>query len=159
MLLRPSPTRAALMSGHWTNRTGAWHTIMGRSMLREDEGTLGQFFKDAGYQTGMFGKWHLGDNFPYRPEDRGFEEVYRHGGGGVGQTPDVWDNSYFDGGATPAKDSWKVSCPQNKPTLHICLVAVHPMNMYRDSLTAPVTNDDIDPVLELGVYMFYLHHR
>ena len=39
-----SPTRAALMSGHWTNRTGAWHTIMGRSMLREDEGTLGQFF-------------------------------------------------------------------------------------------------------------------
>ena len=93
-----SPTRAALMSGHWTNRTGAWHTIMGRSMLREDEGTLGQFFQDAGYRTGMFGKWHLGDNFPYRPEDRGFEEVYRHGGGGVGQTPDVWDNSYFDGG-------------------------------------------------------------
>jgi arylsulfatase A-like enzyme len=93
-----SPTRAALMSGHWTNRTGAWHTIMGRSMLREDEGTLGQFFKDAGYRTAMFGKWHLGDNFPYRPEDRGFEEVYRHGGGGVGQTPDVWDNSYFDGG-------------------------------------------------------------
>lgn len=93
-----SPTRASLMSGHWTNRTGAWHTIMGRSMLREDEGTLGQFFQDAGYRTGMFGKWHLGDNFPYRPEDRGFEEVYRHGGGGVGQTPDVWDNSYFDGG-------------------------------------------------------------
>jgi arylsulfatase B len=93
-----SPTRAALMSGHWTNRTGAWHTIMGRSMLREDEGTLGQFFKGAGYETGMFGKWHLGDNFPYRPEDRGFNEVYRHGGGGVGQTPDVWDNSYFDGG-------------------------------------------------------------
>ncbi|MEK9772403.1 MAG: arylsulfatase [Opitutae bacterium] len=93
-----SPTRAALMSGHWTNRTGAWHTIMGRSMLREDEGTLGQFFSDAGYQTAMFGKWHLGDNYPYRPEDRGFQEVYRHGGGGVGQTPDVWDNSYFDGG-------------------------------------------------------------
>jgi arylsulfatase B len=45
----------------------------------------------------MFGKWHLGDNYPYRPEDRGFEEVYRHGGGGVGQTPDVWNNSYFDG--------------------------------------------------------------
>ena len=67
-------------------------------MLREDEGTLGQFFSDAGYHTGMFGKWHLGDNFPYRPEDRGFQEVYRHGGGGVGQTPDVWDNSYFDGG-------------------------------------------------------------
>lgn len=92
-----SPTRCALLTGHWTNRTGVWHTIMGRSMLRENEVTAGQMFADAGYQTGMFGKWHLGDNYPYRPEDRGFTEVYRHGGGGVGQTPDVWDNAYFDG--------------------------------------------------------------
>ena len=66
-------------------------------MLRENEVTIGQLLKDGGYATGMFGKWHLGDNFPYRPEDRGFTEVYRHGGGGVGQTPDLWDNSYFDG--------------------------------------------------------------
>jgi arylsulfatase A-like enzyme len=92
-----SPTRCALMTGHWTNRTGVWHTIMGRSMLRENEITVAQMLKDGGYQTGIFGKWHLGDNYPYRPEDRGFTEVYRHGGGGVGQTPDVWDNSYFDG--------------------------------------------------------------
>ena len=154
-----SPTRAALMSGHWTNRTGAWHTIMGRSMLREDEGTLGQFFKDAGYQTGMFGKWHLGDNFPYRPEDRGFDEVYRHGGGGVGQTPDVWDNSYFDGGyfhngkIVPAKgfctdvffeqaNRYISDCAgQNKPFLaYISTNAPHGplhcpqkyMNMYQD---------------------------
>lgn len=92
-----SPTRAAFLTGHWTNRTGVWHTIMGRSMLRENEVTLGQIFKDAGYATGMFGKWHLGDNYPFRPEDRGFDEVMRHGGGGVGQTPDFWDNAYFDG--------------------------------------------------------------
>jgi arylsulfatase A-like enzyme len=92
-----SPTRAALLTGHWTNRTGVWHTVNGRSMLRENEVTLGQLLKEAGYATGMFGKWHLGDNFPYRPEDRGFTEVYRHGGGGVGQTPDLWDNAYFDG--------------------------------------------------------------
>lgn len=92
-----SPTRSAFLTGHWTNRTGVWHTIMGRSMLREDEITLGQIFRDAGYETGMFGKWHLGDNYPYRPEDRGFSEVLRHGGGGVGQTPDYWDNAYFDG--------------------------------------------------------------
>ncbi|MEM0897781.1 MAG: arylsulfatase [Verrucomicrobiota bacterium] len=92
-----SPTRCALLTGHWTNRTGVWHTIMGRSMLRENEVTIGQIFKDAGYATGMFGKWHLGDNHPYRPEDRGFTEVLRHGGGGVGQTPDFWDNAYFDG--------------------------------------------------------------
>jgi len=92
-----SPTRAALQSGHWTDRAGAWHTIMGRSMLRAEEATLGQLLKDNGYVTGMFGKWHLGDNYPYRPEDRGYDEVYRHGGGGVGQTPDLWDNAYFDG--------------------------------------------------------------
>ena len=92
-----SPTRAALQTGHWTNRTGVWHTIMGRSMLRENEVTIGQVFKDAGYATGMFGKWHLGDNYPFRPEDRGYTEVMRHGGGGVGQTPDYWDNAYFDG--------------------------------------------------------------
>jgi len=92
-----SPTRAALQSGHWTNRTGVWHTIMGRSMIRENEPTIGQVFSDSGYATGMFGKWHLGDNFPYRPEDRGYTEVLRHGGGGVGQTPDYWNNAYFDG--------------------------------------------------------------
>lgn len=92
-----SPTRAALLTGHWTNRTGVWHTIMGRSMLRADEVTVGQMFQNAGYATGMFGKWHLGDNHPFRPEDRGFGEVMRHGGGGVGQTPDYWDNAYFDG--------------------------------------------------------------
>lgn len=92
-----SPTRSALMTGHWTNRTGVWHTISGRSMLRDNEVTFGEIFSDAGYQTGMFGKWHLGDNYPYRAEDNGFTEVYRHGGGGVGQTPDFWDNAYFDG--------------------------------------------------------------
>ncbi len=92
-----SPSRSSLLTGHWTNRTGVWHTINGRSMLRANEITLGELFRNAGYETGMFGKWHLGDNYPYRPEDRGFSEVYRHGGGGVGQTPDVWDNSYFDG--------------------------------------------------------------
>ncbi|MEM1069982.1 MAG: arylsulfatase [Planctomycetota bacterium] len=92
-----SPTRSAFLTGHWTNRTGVWHTIMGRSMLRENEVTVGQIFQDNGYATGMFGKWHLGDNYPYRPEDRGFTEVLRHGGGGVGQTPDYWDNAYFDG--------------------------------------------------------------
>ncbi len=84
------------MSGHYSNRAGTWHTIMGRSLLKEGETTLGEVFADNGYATGLFGKWHLGDNFPFRPEDRGFQEVVRHGGGGVGQTPDFWDNSYFD---------------------------------------------------------------
>lgn len=91
-----SPTRSSLQSGHWANRTGVWHTIMGRSMLRVGEPTIGEVFSKAGYATGMFGKWHLGDNYPFRPEDRGYSHVLRHGGGGVGQTPDYWNNAYFD---------------------------------------------------------------
>lgn len=91
-----APSRSALYTGHWTNRTGVWHTIQGRSMLRVNEITMGDVFADAGYATGFFGKWHLGDNYPYRPEERGFHEVVRHGGGGIGQTPDFWNNAYFD---------------------------------------------------------------
>ena len=91
-----SPTRSALMTGRYSARTGVWHTIMGRSILRADEVTMADVFASSGYATGMFGKWHLGDNYPYRPQDRGFQEVLAHGGGGVGQTPDYWGNTYFD---------------------------------------------------------------
>ena len=91
-----APTRAGLMTGHYCNRTGVWHTIMGRSLLRRDEVTMADVFGAGGYRTAIFGKWHLGDNFPFRPQDRGFHEVLVHGGGGVGQTPDYWGNDYFD---------------------------------------------------------------
>ena len=92
-----APTRASLMTGRYANRTGVWHTINGRSILRQGETTLAEILRDAGWRTGIFGKWHLGDNYPSRPQDRGFEEVFIHSGGGIGQTPDVWDNGYFDG--------------------------------------------------------------
>ena len=91
-----SPTRSALMTGRYSTRTGVWHTIMGRSLLAADETTIADVFKAAGYATGIFGKWHLGDNYPFRPQDRGFSETLCHGGGGVGQTPDFWGNDYFD---------------------------------------------------------------
>jgi arylsulfatase A-like enzyme len=61
-----APTRSGLMTGHYANSTGVWHTIGGRSLLRVDEYTLANMFADAGYATGMFGKWHLGDNFPHQ---------------------------------------------------------------------------------------------
>jgi arylsulfatase A-like enzyme len=91
-----APTRSALMTGRYSGRVGVWHTIMGRSMLRGDEKTMADVFAASGYRTGMFGKWHLGDNYPFRPQDRGFQHVVCHGGGGVGQTPDYWGNDYFD---------------------------------------------------------------
>jgi arylsulfatase A-like enzyme len=91
-----SPTRSALMTGHYSTRTGVWHTIMGRSLLGNHEKTVADIFSSSGYKTGIFGKWHLGDNYPFRPQDRGFQEVLIHGGGGVGQGPDYWGNDYFD---------------------------------------------------------------
>jgi len=91
-----SPTRSSLMTGRYCNRVGVWHTIMGRSQLRSDETTMGDVFRSNGYATGMFGKWHLGDNYPFSPRFRGFEKVVCHGGGGVGNTQDAWGNDYFD---------------------------------------------------------------
>ncbi|WP_158022031.1 arylsulfatase [Flammeovirga pacifica] len=91
-----APTRSALMTGKDANRVGVWHTVMGRSMLYEEEHTMADIFSDNNYATGLFGKWHLGDNYPFSPQYRGFQEVLTHKGGGVGQTPDYWNNDYFD---------------------------------------------------------------
>src|SRR5262245_28995888 len=91
-----SPTRSALLTGRYSSRTGVWNTYGGRSLLRKDEVTLPQALRSAGYRTGVFGKWHLGDNYPFRAMDRGFEESLVCGGGGVAQTPDHWGNDYFD---------------------------------------------------------------
>jgi len=91
-----TPTRAGIMTGRNANRNNAWHTIAGCSILLEDEETIAEVFRDNGYNTGMFGKWHLGDNYPFRPHDRGFQNAFYHGGGGVQQTPDYWNNDYFD---------------------------------------------------------------
>lgn len=91
-----APTRAAILTGHHSNRTGVWHTVNGRSLILERETTMAQVFKENGYSTGIFGKWHLGDNYPFRPQDKGFDEVLVHGGGGIEQTMDYWDNDYFD---------------------------------------------------------------
>lgn len=91
-----APTRSALMTGRYSNRVGVWHTVQGRSMLRTRETTMANVFAANGYATGMFGKWHLGDCYPYRPEDRGFQHTVYHMAGGVGQAPDYWGNDYFD---------------------------------------------------------------
>ncbi|MFH1267933.1 MAG: arylsulfatase [Planctomycetota bacterium] len=91
-----TPTRAGLLTGQNPVRLGAWGTTWGRSLPSSDAVTVADVFTAGGYRTGCFGKWHLGDNYPFRPQDRGFQEVLIHGGGGVGQTPDYWGNDYFD---------------------------------------------------------------
>ena len=91
-----TPTRAALMTGNHPGVTGAFRTSSGRTMMHPDEKTVAHLFADAGYATGMVGKWHLGDNAPHRPQDRGFQEVLWHRCGGIGQASDYWGNDYFD---------------------------------------------------------------
>lgn len=96
-----APTRASLMTGRHEFRSGVTHTIYERERLSLSATTIAEVLKDAGYTTGIFGKWHLGDEAPYQPEKRGFDEVFIHGGGGIGQTypgscGDAPGNTYFD---------------------------------------------------------------
>jgi arylsulfatase A-like enzyme len=92
-----SPTRACLMTGRYHYRTGVVDTGEGRSLMAADEFTVGEAFKLAGYKTGIFGKWHLGDNYPFRPMDQGFDESLVHIGGMIGAPYNPLDgNAYFD---------------------------------------------------------------
>lgn len=87
-----APSRAALMTGKYSHRVGVWHTVCGGNHLRASEKTMANLFKENGYRTGAFGKWHLGANFPYRPMDRGFDEWVGQGDGGTGTTDDWFYN-------------------------------------------------------------------
>ena len=96
-----SPTRSALMTGRHPMRNGVTHTILERERMTLDATTLPQLLKTAGYTTGIFGKWHLGDEEPYQPHKRGFDEAFNHGAGGIGQAydcscADAPGNKYFD---------------------------------------------------------------
>jgi arylsulfatase len=96
-----SPTRSSIMAGRHEFRSGVTHTILERERMTLKATTLAQVLKSAGYATGVFGKWHLGDEAPYQPQRRGFDEVFIHGAGGIGQSyagscGDAPKNSYFD---------------------------------------------------------------
>ncbi len=92
-----APTRASLLTGRYNYRTGVVDTNLGRALLHADEVTLAETLAAAGYRTGIFGKWHLGDNAPLRPIDQGFQEALVIKGGGIGQPSDPpGGSSYFD---------------------------------------------------------------
>lgn len=91
-----SPTRACLLTGRYNYRTGVTDTWLGRSMMRPDETTLAEALKSGGYRTGIFGKWHLGDCYPMRSIDNGFDESLVCRGGGLAQPSGPPNNGYFD---------------------------------------------------------------
>ena len=96
-----APTRSALMTGRHEFKSGVTHTIAERERMSLKAITLPQVLKAAGYATGVFGKWHLGDEDAYQPGKRGFDESFIHGAGGIGQTypgscGDAPGNTYFD---------------------------------------------------------------
>lgn len=86
-----SPTRASLMTGRYYYRTGITDTYRGCSLMDPTETTMAEMFAAAGYRTGIFGKWHLGDNFPRRAMDKGFQESLVLNGGGLAQPGDPPD--------------------------------------------------------------------
>jgi len=98
-----APTRSSLMSGRHEFRNGVTHTIMERERMALSTVTVAQVLQQAGYRTGIFGKWHLGDEEPYQPHRRGFDEAFIHGAGGIGQAypgscadaPPNRENRYF----------------------------------------------------------------
>lgn len=96
-----APTRSSLLTGRYSLRTGIRDTYNGGAIMASEEITIAELLKKAGYKTGIFGKWHLGDNYPSRPCDQGFDESVIHLAGGMGQVGDIttWfrgDSSYFN---------------------------------------------------------------
>jgi arylsulfatase A-like enzyme len=94
-----TPARASLMTGRYHLRTRAIDTFCGRSMIDPGEVTLGHVLQRAGYRTGAFGKWHLGDAYPMRACDLGFDETLMHNAGGIGQPGDHRENHWREGEA------------------------------------------------------------
>jgi arylsulfatase A-like enzyme len=97
-----APTRSSLMTGRYHLRTGVYDTYNGGAMMAPEEVTVAEVLAQNGYQTAMVGKWHLGDSYPMRPMDQGFQYYLAHKGGGIGQPGDDFgnfvrqDSSYFD---------------------------------------------------------------
>jgi arylsulfatase A-like enzyme len=94
-----TPARASLMTGRYHLRTRAIDTFCGRSMIDPGEVTLGHVLQRAGYRTGAFGKWHLGDAYPMRACDLGFDDTLMHNAGGIGQPGDHRENHWREGEA------------------------------------------------------------
>ena len=164
-----SPTRSALMTGKYSHHVKVWHTIAGGNHLRAGELTMADVFRANGYRTGMFGKWHLGSNLPYRPIDRGFDEWLGQGDGGTGTTDDHFLNDrvndhYLHNGEWKQIDGWaedvffnsaidfiRSSKKAEKP-FFICLCTYSPHHPI--TLPDPSSADDYKKKVDGGTAFF-----
>ena len=144
------------MSGRYSTRVGAWAVTEGRQLLRPDEVTMADVFADSGYRTGMFGKWHLGDTWPYASRFRGFQQVVRHLAGGIDEIGnptgnDFFDDTYYRNGIPEKIDGYCtdvffrecqcfVSEPSDKPFFaYLPLNAMHGPHTVAEEYSAPFT--------------------
>jgi len=150
-----APCRSSLMSGRHEFKNGVTHTILERERMSLKTYPLAQLLKSVGYTTGIFGKWHLGDEAAYRPESRGFDEVYIHGGGGIGQTfpgscgdapgntnidPALWHNGKFEktkGYCTDLFFNQAIRWMDAKRQAHQRFFAYIPLNAAHGPLVVP----------------------
>ena len=95
------------MTGRDALRNGAYSWAYGHECIFPEIPTIVEIFKDNGYRTGHFGKWQLGDTYPFRPHDRGFEESIHHKGAAITQSPDYGNNDYFDDYYWEKDELWK----------------------------------------------------
>lgn len=71
-----APTRASLLTGRYSLRTGVWGVTHSKEAMRPEEVTIAEVLKANGYRTGLFGKWHNGEQYPYTPPGQGFDDFF-----------------------------------------------------------------------------------
>ncbi|RNC92689.1 MAG: N-acetylgalactosamine 6-sulfate sulfatase [Allomuricauda sp.] len=71
-----SPTRAELLTGVYHTKLGVYATSAGGERMKQGVETIAQVFKNEGYATAAYGKWHNGMQPPYHPNSRGFDDFY-----------------------------------------------------------------------------------
>jgi arylsulfatase len=165
-----TPTRGQIMTGRDCLHNGAYCVCSGKTFIRPRIPTMPELFAAAGYRTAIFGKWHLGDNYPHRPQDRGFQQAVHHLSWGITSTPDYWNNDYFDdqfrhngcvkqypGYCTDVwfneASQWIKSCHQQKEPF-LCYLAInapHGPFFVPDKYRRPYASLDHDTASFLGM--------
>ena len=80
-----SPTRSEILTGNYHPRTGVIDVSEGGERINLDQKLISDYFKENNYKTAFFGKWHNGQQYPYHPNSRGFDEFIGYCSGHIGE--------------------------------------------------------------------------